>query len=132
MFAKFDETGRLIQVQNVLPDDDSEQAKEEFYEIPPGFQDHTRIKLVKGKIVELTDAELEQFQQEFEKIRLTRTAERKVEQFKTKLKELTSPDLWDTYSEDKKKSISEYRLALDNIAKQKDYPHDIVFPVLSI
>ena len=132
MFAKFDETGRLIQAQNVLPDDDSEQTKEEFYEIPPGFQDHTRIKLINGKIVELTDEELKQFEQEFEKIRLTRTAVRKVDQLKTELKELTSPDLWDTYSEDKKKSISEYRLALDNITKQKDYPHDIVFPVLSI
>lgn len=132
MFAKFDETGRLIQVQNVLPDDDSDQTKEGFYEIPSGFQDHTRIKLVKGKVVELTDEELEQFQQEFEKIRLTRTAERKLDQLKTALKEITSPDLWDTYSEDKKKSISEYRLALDNITKQKDYPTDIVFPVLSI
>jgi uncharacterized membrane protein len=132
MFAKFDETGRLIQAQNTLPEDDSEQTKEEFYEIPSGFKEHTKLKLVNGKIVELTDVELEQFHKEYENIRLTRTAVRKVDQLKAQLKELTSPELWDTYSEDKKKSISEYRLALDNITKQKDYPNDIVFPVLSI
>lgn len=132
MFAKFDKTGRLIQVQNVLPDDDSAQDKQGFYEIPADFLDYTKIKLVKDKIVELTELEQQEFQKEFEKINLTRTAVRKTDQLKTELKELTSPELWDTYSEDKKNSISEYRLALDNIAKQKDYPYDIVFPVLSI
>lgn len=132
MFAKFDKTGRLIQVQNVLPDDDSTQDKQGFYEIPADFLDYTKIKLVKDKIVELTELEQQEFQKEFEKINLTRTAVRKTDQLKTELKELTSPELWDTYSEDKKNSISEYRLALDNIAKQKDYPYDIVFPVLSI
>lgn len=132
MFAKFDKIGRLIQVQNILPDDDAEQTKQEFYEIPASFKDHSKIKLVNDKIVELTDEELKEFQQEWQKIELTRTADRKLDQLKTELKELTSPELWDTYSEDKKKSISEYRLALDNVAKQKDYPKDIVFPVLSI
>jgi hypothetical protein len=132
MFAKFDETGRLIQAQNVLPDDDSDQDMQGFYEIPASFHDYTKIKLVEGKIVELTDKEFEEFQLQFEKINLTRTAVRKTDQLKFELKELTSPELWDTYSEDKKKSISEYRLALDNVAKQKDYPYDIVFPVLSI
>jgi len=129
MFAKFDETGRLIQAQNVLPDD---ETKQEFYEIPVSFQDYNKLRLIKNKIVELTDTELEEFQQQFAKIRLTRTVDRKTEQLKLELKELTSPELWDTYSEDKKKSISEYRLALDNVAKQKDYPNDVVFPVLSI
>jgi hypothetical protein len=129
MFAKFDETGRLIQAQNVLPDD---ETKQEFYEIPVSFQDYNKLRLIKNKIVELTDTELEEFQQQFAKIRLTRTVDRKTEQLKLEVKELTSPELWDTYSEDKKKSISEYRLALDNVAKQKDYPNDIVFPVLSI
>lgn len=129
MFAKFDETGRLIQVQNVLPSDETAQ---EFFEIPAGFEEHSKLKLVDGKIVKLGDADLQQFEKEYEIIRLTRTAVRKTDQLKSELKELTSPELWDTYSEDKKKSISEYRLALDNIAKQKDYPHDIVFPVLSI
>jgi len=129
MFAKFDETGRLIQVQNVLPSDETAQ---EFFEIPAGFEEHSKLKLVDGKIVKLSDADLQQFEKEYEIIRLTRTAVRKTDQLKSELKELTSPELWDTYSEDKKKSISEYRLALDNIAKQKDYPHDIVFPVLSI
>jgi hypothetical protein len=129
MFAKFDETGRLIQVQNVLPSDETAQ---EFFEIPVGFEEHNKLKLVDGKIVKLSDADLQQFEKEYEIIRLTRTAVRKTDQLKSELKELTSPELWDTYSEDKKKSISEYRLALDNIAKQKDYPHDIVFPVLSI
>jgi hypothetical protein len=129
MFAKFDETGRLIQAQNVLPDD---ETKQEFYEIPVSFQDYNKLRLIKNKIVELTDTELEEFQQQFAKIRLTRTVDRKTEQLKLEVKELTSPELWDTYSEDKKKSISEYRLALDNVAKQKDYPNDVVFPVLSI
>jgi hypothetical protein len=132
MFAKFDKIGRLTQVQNILPDDDSDQNKQGFYEIPASFKDHSKIKLVNDKIVELTDEELKEFRQEWEKIELSRTAERKLDQLKTQLKELTSPELWDTYSEDKKKSISEYRLALDNVAKQKDYPNDIVFPVLSI
>ena len=129
MFAKFDETGRLIQAQNILPED---ETKQEFFEIPAGFQDHNKLKLVNGKIIELTEAELQQSQQEYNKIQLTRTAVRKTDQLKAELKELTSPELWDTYSEDKKKSISEYRLALDNITKQKDYPNDVVFPVLSI
>jgi hypothetical protein len=132
MFAKFDEIGRLIQVQNVLPEDNSEQNKQDFFEIPASFQDYSKLRLVKNKIVELTDKELEEFQKEFNKIRLARTIERKTDQLKFELKELTTPELWDTYSEDKKKSISEYRLALDNVAKQKDYPNDIVFPVLSI
>jgi hypothetical protein len=129
MFAKFDETGRLIQAQNILPED---ETKQEFFEIPASFQDHSKIKLVAGKIVELTEAELQEFQQQFEKIRLHRAVEIKIDRLKAELKELTTPELWDTYSEDKKKSISEYRLALDNVAKQKDYPNDIVFPVLSI
>jgi hypothetical protein len=132
MFAKFDEIGRLIQVQNVLPEDNSEQNKQDFFEIPASFQDYSKLRLVKNKIVELTDKELEEFQKEFNKIRLARTIGRKTDQLKFELKELTTPELWDTYSEDKKKSISEYRLALDNVAKQKDYPNDIVFPVLSI
>lgn len=129
MFAKFDETGKLIQAQNILPED---ETKQEFLEIPASFQDYSKLKLVNGKIVELTDKELEQFEQELKQIRLARTTERKIEQLKLELKEMTSPELWDTYSEDKKKSISEYRLALDNITKQKDYPNDVVFPVLSI
>ena len=132
MFAKFDETGRLIQVQNVLPNDTTDQDQGEFHEIPSGFQDYSKLRLANGKIVELTDKQLEEAEQEFKKIRLARTAERKIEQLKFEIKELTSPELWDTYSEDKKKSISEYRLALDNITKQKDYPNDVVFPVLSI
>jgi hypothetical protein len=129
MFARFDETGSLIQAQNVLPDD---ETKQEFFEIPSSFLDYNKLKLVKGKIVELADAELKEFQKELNKIRLTRAAERKLDQLKLELKELTSPELWDAYSEDKKKSISEYRLALDNVAKQKDYPNEIVFPVLSV
>lgn len=132
MFVRFDERGRIIQVQNVLPDDDSEQTKEAFYEIPPEFKDYHKLKLVNNKVVELTEDEVVEFEKEFEIINFTRRAERIVDQLKTKLKELTSPELWDTYSEDKKKSITEYRLALDNVAKQKDYPKDIVFPVLSI
>jgi hypothetical protein len=129
MFGKFDKTGRLIQVQNILPEDES---KQEFLEIPASFIYYDKLKLINGKIIELTDTELADQNEEFKKINLARTAERKIDQLKTELKELTSPELWDTYSEDKKKAISEYRLALDSITKQKDYPNDIVYPVLSI
>jgi hypothetical protein len=129
MFGKFDELGRLIQVQNVVPDD---ETKQEFFEIPVSFQDYTKIKLVAGKIVELSKEELVQYWAEMKSEGLARVASRKVDQLKTELKEITSPELWDTYSEDKKKTITEYRLALDNVAKQKDYPNDVVFPVLSI
>lgn len=129
MFASFDETGRMTQAYNYLPEDIEDIV---FYEIPSGFQDYNSIKLVKGKVEELTGAELEKVQQEYATITLARTTERKIDQLKSEMKELTSPELWDTYSDDKKKSISEYRHELDNITKQIDYPNGVVFPVLSI
>ncbi len=45
---------------------------------------------------------------------------------------LVLPDLWESYLQDKKTAVSEYRQALRDLPLQEGFPLEIVWPELSI
>ncbi|CAB5218400.1 Phage tail assembly chaperone protein [uncultured Caudovirales phage] len=130
MFVKFDENGHQAVTSNMLPED--QESHKDFYEIPHSIPEGSFVKLLDGKVVQLSETELEAMFEELKLISLKRMAIGKRDQLLQQSEELVKPDVWESYTDAKKKLVSEYRQALKDIEKQVNFPKEVNFPVLSI
>jgi hypothetical protein len=130
MFVKFDEKGRQQQISNMLPEDQT--SAKDFYEIPDTISEGSLIKLLDGKVVQLSEIESKELAEVLNLESLARIATRTRDQLLQESSELVSPDVWESYTEEQKKSVAAYRQALKDIEKQADFPKEVSYPVLSI
>ena len=130
MFVKFNENGHQAVTSNMLPED--QESHKDFYEIPHSIPEGSFVKLLDGKVVQLSETELEAMFEELKLISLKRMAIGKRDQLLQQSEELVKPDVWESYTDVKKKLVSEYRQALKDIEKQVNFPKEVNFPVLSI
>lgn len=112
-------------VSNMKPEDMTN-----VYEISDGEYDpSSRYKVVKGELQKLTESEIEKERNEFRLNSLSIEMRNKRDALLSDSDKYMLLDNWESYSDEQKTSIKDYRKKLRDLPSQKEFP-EIEMPTL--